>query len=555
MSCSRPELSDKLLLYIEEELTGDEKKEITGHVSQCLNCSQEVKNLKSMVATFSEMRNPPVELKVHPTADELTRFFYSRKDLDEETRTRISAHVFQCPQCLEEVKLLLECPDLAELEAVEESVEIPSVLTAKFRELYGTKQPAKSPGEKMEKTPSFWEQLRSIFAPRYRFAYASAFVVIILVMSFFLILGPQFGSRIGSRNLLSYSGKSKFVEFPIENISNKERDGFALYLINKGVPIQIQDGKLLVRKNRIGDARSHLTAYQDRRLLAAATETMAPPSDFIPTPKGGSPPDNNYTAVRYETPGKDIENPDRDHIPDLAGALEESRKYPVVPPSSTGKTSAKKIAKNAKGEEWIPLPEAEGSNIGIIPADTIMIGNIQEDMNVTADLKTSLRIQNAFLEVESDLKRNKTDLSNDQPARTPESCVTPAPGTHLAGEENKGGMISSSQVDEGSGGPLSLDELEEWEKCTQNLQIELQTKIAKILKADRTLPRCWPKAFVTLSFRKNEANKFTVRSVTFHIEHLGTLTEAQQDKIKSLIKKELRWEGLWDERFEFIPVK
>ncbi len=557
MSCSRPELSDKLLLYVEKELSGEEEKEIRSHVSQCPQCGSEIEALKAMISDLKMNGEVPLKSDIHPTTDELTRFFYSRENLNEKNRLKISEHVFQCPQCMEEVKLLLECPDIDESIAPEENVKVPVELAKSFNRLYGTKKSEHVTVESI-KPHSLWDRLWTILTPQFRFAYASAFVMLILIMSMVVVLGPDFIS--GVRNgdtILSYRGNSKFVEFPLDQIDGKDKDGFTLYLINNGVPVQIQDGKVLVRKDRINEAHEQLASFKDRNVIALATaEGTGVPSDFIPTAKGGSPPDHGTENSVNDPLGTIHTTP----LPDLTEALEGSRSYPTASPNVVAKPSkapspyrvANGSTKGTSEEEWIPIPKPNDGKEENIPSGTVLVNGPRNTNVKTADLKTSIRIQNAFLEMEADYKDYPRSLTTEPGNKNPGSFLNSTPGIRTTYTDD--GMISSSHVDDNDA-PLSLDELEARERSTERIQNDLKNKIQNILDQNTTLPRCKVKVFITLSFQKDRWNKYTMRSVTVYIEHAGPLSEAQKEQLQTNIKKELKWQDLWDERFVFEPIQ
>lgn len=556
MSCSRPELSDKLLLYVEKELSGDEEMEITSHISQCPQCGSEIEGLKAMVSGLKISGGAPLKSDVHPGTDELTRFFYSRENLDEKNRLRISEHVFQCPQCMEEVKLLMECPDIDESISPEDTVKVPVELAKTFNRLYGGKKQSELVTVESIKPHSLWDRLWQILTPQFRFAYASAFVILLLIMSSVVIFGPNFAP--GTHNgdtMLSYKGNTKFIEFPMDQIDGKEKDGFTLYLINNGIPVQIQDGKVLVRKDRMDEAREQLAAYKDRNMIALATaEGTGVPSDFVPTAKGGSPPDQGTGNLTNE-PGSPAKSP---LVPDLTEALEGNRSYPTVSPNGTGKPTqtpspyriAKGSIKEGSGDEWIPMPN--GSKDEKNPSEAVLVNNTRNGHIKTTDLKTSIRIQNAFLEMEADYKDYPRSFTTEPGNKNPRSFLNSTPGIRTA--DSDGGMISSSQ-EEDNDTPLSLDELEARERSTERIQTELKHKIQNILDQNTKLPPCKVKVFITLSFQKDRWNKYMVRSVTVYIEHAGPLTVEQKDQLKVNIKKELKWQDIWDERFVFEPAQ
>lgn len=559
MSCSRPELSEKLLLYVEKELSVEEEKEIKSHISQCPQCGTEIEGLKTMISGLKVGGETPFKSDVHPTTDELTMFFYSRENLDEKNRLQISEHVFQCPQCMEEVKLLLECPDIDKSIAPEETVKVPAELAKTFKQLYSDrKQPSIVTVESI-KPHSLWDKLWTILTPQFRFAYASAFVLLILIMSMVVVLGPGFVS--GVRNgdtMLSYKGNMKFVEFPMDQIDGKEKDGFTLYLINNGVPVQIQDGKVLVRKDRMDEAREQLASFRDRNVIAlASAEGTDVPSEFIPTSKGGSPPDQG-TENNANSPTGSIHTPPPP--PDLTEALEGSKSYPTASPNEAAKPTkipspyrvAKGSTKPGSGEEWIPIPKPIGSEKENNPSGTVLVSGPRNINNGSSDLKTSIRIQNAFLEMESSYKDNPRSFTTEPGNKNPGSFLNSTPGIRTA--DSDGGMISSSQEDEHDA-PLSLDELEARERSTERIQNDLKNKIQNILDRNTALPHCKVKVFITLSFQKDRWNKYTMRSVTVYIEHSAPLSDSQKEQLQIKIKKELKWQDLWDERFVFEPVQ
>lgn len=92
--------------YVEGSLPEGERECIDEHLSQCVRCSQRVRKMEklcsSLVFAAQTIGNNPTS--PHPDDNEVAA--YVEGSLQEEDRYRIQAHLLECRDCLEGIRIL-----------------------------------------------------------------------------------------------------------------------------------------------------------------------------------------------------------------------------------------------------------------------------------------------------------------------------------------------------------------------------------------------------------------------------------------------------------------
>lgn len=532
MSCSKPEVSENLIMFIEGDLPGEEYEKLSAHLAECSDCRKELDELMEVIATIQVSAGHIKEKWIHPDPETLHLLHFSPGSIEKEKRKQTIAHILMCPSCREEYMLLRESPDVVEIEEAEEVMEIPDTLIRSYRDLH-TKSPESKHiviGSIKPPEVSVWKRMWHVLTPRMKFAYASMAVILLLILvAGVVFLGGTLPSERSPRVAIMDTDPDKFVEFPMKDAGIDERENFARHLRDSGIPVMFKNSKILVKGDRLGVVKKFYNEFQNRIDVAIAESPSGSGlPDFSPRTKGGG---IGPMLTGHETSSPHVaghrSNTGKKANANLADALDKSVDYPETTPSPRGKAAS-------------PTRKAREFKSGITSDSNIFTGE-PGSTPTPGDSKSKSESEKRIPVGDGDYANDNADLANydlDTSKRFHQSFES---------LDIKKPAIPTSETFN----PVEFDDLEERERKTGEVQKKLKEKIIGILIEDPKTAKCKVEIFVTLSSKKDQWGEYKVRSVTICIEHFKPLDTIEKAKIKEKINRKMDWQGLWDKKFNF----
>ncbi|MDQ7822655.1 MAG: zf-HC2 domain-containing protein [Candidatus Eremiobacteraeota bacterium] len=179
MTCKKPELSEKLVLYVEEQLSAEESGEIARHMEECESCREEAAFLGEHIGLIREGARFP-QSRMAPCPDEglLVDFVENPGGLAAGDRASITSHVEKCGDCQKAVSLLKEVASLGDEEkSPAYKVSLPAPLREAVARLYG---PPKQSG--------IFQRIAAFFAAKPRYSILSALAAVLLLVGVLHVL-------------------------------------------------------------------------------------------------------------------------------------------------------------------------------------------------------------------------------------------------------------------------------------------------------------------------------------------------------------------------------
>ncbi|MCD4784121.1 MAG: zf-HC2 domain-containing protein [Candidatus Eremiobacteraeota bacterium] len=536
MSCSKPEVSENLIMFIEGDLPGEEYERLSAHLAECSDCRKELDELMEVIATIQVSAGHIKEKWIHPDPRTLHLLHFSPGSIEKEKRKQTIAHICACPSCREEYMLLKESPDFVEIEEAESIAEIPDTLIQSYRDLLVKSHESKPIVVGSIKPPevSLWKRMWHILTPRMKFAYASMAVILLLILATGVIFfGGMLPSERSHRVAITNVDPDRLEEFPMKDASINERENFAMHLRDSGIPVVLKDSKILVKGDRLGVVEKFYNEYQNRIDVAMAESPSGSGlPDFHPRTKGGG---TGPMLTGHVTPSAHVaghsDRTGKGANARLADALDKSIDYPETAPSPRGKAAS-------------PTRKAREFKSGITSDSNIFTGE-SGSTPTPGDSKSKSESKKRIPVGEGDYVNDNTTLANydlDTSKRFHQSFES---------LDVKKPTIPASETFK----PVEFDDLEERERKTAEVQKKLKKKILGILEDDPTTAKCKVEVFVTLSSKKDQWGEYKARSVTISIEHSQPLNIIEKAKIKERINRKMDWQGLWDKKFNFITPK
>lgn len=206
MSCKRQDIAEKLILFVEKDLSEKEYFEIAEHVSICPNCRADIEKLTEIMKTLGEKSKQIKTSMVHPSAEELVQWTFSKEEIPAERRSLISSHISLCPVCSKEIQLIQESPviemETSITEDENESIPISEKIMDAYIQAYGRKEKDGAtkdvsfeiaPNSFVKtKAPSLWEKLVAFFIPGRRLAFAGIGLILFISLGLIVALNPYF---------------------------------------------------------------------------------------------------------------------------------------------------------------------------------------------------------------------------------------------------------------------------------------------------------------------------------------------------------------------------
>jgi anti-sigma factor RsiW len=174
MMCKKPELSEKLVLFIENLLPDDEQTEIRAHLEECERCRDEERSLRENISLLRDGAHVQGASSVTcPDEDILVTYQESPEKLIPKERRRLESHLAHCIECQQAFSLLKDISHDLEGEAdpAPSAARIPRALREAMENLYG--KPQKS---------GLLDRLLSIFQVRPGYSLLSALAVTLIIV-------------------------------------------------------------------------------------------------------------------------------------------------------------------------------------------------------------------------------------------------------------------------------------------------------------------------------------------------------------------------------------
>jgi hypothetical protein len=105
--CDFPGINDKLLLYLEGSITGEERKAIMLHAQGCAACSADLKELQEILGAV-KTHAAALSRSTCPTPDVLINFAEQSKTLSAVESESIQKHLMSCSACRKDYDRLVE---------------------------------------------------------------------------------------------------------------------------------------------------------------------------------------------------------------------------------------------------------------------------------------------------------------------------------------------------------------------------------------------------------------------------------------------------------------
>ncbi|MGV8123380.1 MAG: hypothetical protein AB2L14_26810 [Candidatus Xenobiia bacterium LiM19] len=189
MKCIRPDLSEKLVLYVEHLLAADEQKEVESHIAGCELCRDEAQALQNNIRLIRKNASSnPGASPSSPCPDDrmLVEFSESPESLAPGDRMMVESHLKSCNECQSILESLQKLSGEIEhfQDVPDKSATMPEAMKARISALYKR--------ETLEPEGFFGRIIRFFQKPRYSVISALA-ALLLIVGAFTLMLGDMAG--------------------------------------------------------------------------------------------------------------------------------------------------------------------------------------------------------------------------------------------------------------------------------------------------------------------------------------------------------------------------
>ncbi len=261
MDCNNKEISDKLLLHAEEELTDAETRLVSDHLETCSRCRAELDDIRTATGILRTGADRIRENWTHISPEELVDYEVNPHQFDPEKKSLIEAHLSLCQQCAQELDMLRQVPE-EEPGTSPETAEIPRQLKEAFVRTYPSD--AKPARDKESFTgdlsQNFWQKLRSYFGGPSRLAYAVG-ILLVIVSVIFLAGHPREHSPGQDPGIA-------FARYEPAGISEDRLDRLSQFLSDSGIPSRMEKGNLYIDANRRNEADLALARFIRGEMIA-----------------------------------------------------------------------------------------------------------------------------------------------------------------------------------------------------------------------------------------------------------------------------------------------
>jgi hypothetical protein len=271
MSCNNPEISDLLLLLLENSCSPEEEKKISDHLACCTQCRKEYEDLTEIMNTIKSRTGKPGKDREHISPEDLSTYVLFPEEIDEMKKEKVEKHLNICNLCQEEVILIRESPEMAKQEINDKEAVMPALLMEKFRETYPVQkfvqdESIKPVVDDAASTNTFWQQIGCIFKPNTRFAYILTVFMMIFSFSLGLFVSPRIAqkSETPERESKQFLSNGEFVQYPTSGLSNRDLGKMVGYLQNQGISAYKYKNEIWVKDTQVKKALGLMVMYQEQ---------------------------------------------------------------------------------------------------------------------------------------------------------------------------------------------------------------------------------------------------------------------------------------------------
>ncbi len=157
MNCDRPDISEKLVPYVEGALGEPDRTEVAGHLRRCLPCQDDARQVKESILTLKAAVRTGVwkEPREHTSSEWLAMHFEDERareagflpssGLTDEQARQVRVHLAECQECREELVMLRELAAEAVGEAAQGHQSLPRALRLEIERLYPVQRQTERP--------------------------------------------------------------------------------------------------------------------------------------------------------------------------------------------------------------------------------------------------------------------------------------------------------------------------------------------------------------------------------------------------------------------------
>lgn len=189
MSCNNKKISDKLILYLENELSPEETAEVKEHLNSCSDCRRQLEEMSEIIGALKSASDEIRKRWVHPSPEELCNFVEDKGVLKDEEKEKIKIHLKLCPSCSRDAVLMKEAPSVEPVEKV--SAEVPLPVINLYRQEYVKEKKIKTepqtPGPEPE---SIFSKLFLFLEESHRFSLAATALLAVIFFLIGIFFGP-----------------------------------------------------------------------------------------------------------------------------------------------------------------------------------------------------------------------------------------------------------------------------------------------------------------------------------------------------------------------------
>jgi hypothetical protein len=296
MSCNEPEISDLLLLLLENNASPEERRRVSDHLACCTQCRKELEELSEVMETVKTEAGKIKQTGEHLSPDEMITYTLFPEEMADARMEQVEKHLNTCNLCRKEVVLIRESPEVSGQDKICEEAVMPAFLMEKFREAYPAQnltqqEPIKPVIDDAASTNTFWQQIGCIFKPKARFAYILTVFLMFFSFSLGIILSPRIAHQsqdevTPGRNFLS---TGEFVQYPTTGTSNRELGKMVSFLQGQGISAYKYKNEIWIKDTQVKNAFGLLVIYQEQnraseRSRIAGNTTQTSPHHY-PVPE------------------------------------------------------------------------------------------------------------------------------------------------------------------------------------------------------------------------------------------------------------------------------
>jgi hypothetical protein len=261
MSCNDSSLSEKLVLYAEGALSGEEQEEIDKHISVCSSCKKEMEELTGIMSIINKTSNNIRKKIVYPSEEEMVDIALSPRNLEEKRMKEITEQIFLHQNLKAEYDLLKESPHIEGKSPDSERIStMPEKLIAAHKTLYKN-QNSECPINRIENFfGTIFDRLLKNFSPSIKFAYNFLVILAILGITVILVYTTNEFSNYSCNVENCTPSFVTYQPFALDD-KNIDMQKLATKMRSMGIPAKIENGNFQVPQNLLKKAKKVLADY------------------------------------------------------------------------------------------------------------------------------------------------------------------------------------------------------------------------------------------------------------------------------------------------------